>query len=78
MQKHCLCVYSRGFRQITLSAAKAFLRLCMLKILKDTTVYILNSAFLIGGTYKIQGAFLVSKLLGFMLRLLVFSLERCS
>lgn len=45
MQKRCLCVYSRGFRQIMLSATKAFLRLSTLKILKNKIVYILNSAF---------------------------------
>lgn len=59
MQKHYLCVYSRGFRQITLSAAKAFLKLSTLKILKGKTVYILNSVFLTGDTYKMQGVFLV-------------------
>lgn len=59
MQKHYLCVYSRGFRQIMLSATKAFLRLSTLKILKGKIAYILNSGFLTGDTYKMQGFFLV-------------------
>lgn len=53
-----VCI-QQGFRQITLSATKAFLRLNTLKILKDKIVYILNSAFLTGGTYKVHGVSLV-------------------